>query len=434
VTSSRTMASTRAILQADLTWTGYHFTDDVQVEVLDDGRIGRVGAALSDDPERLEGHALLPGFVNAHSHAFQRGLRGLGERFPDTFGTFWSWREAMYDLVGSLDADATYGWSLRAFEEMRRAGITAVGEFHYLHHGAAGDDFALDQPVIEAARKAGIRLALLYVYYASGGFNQPLQGAQERFRIPSPEAYWRRIEALTRELNQPRERLGAVVHSVRAAELEDLVAIHREARRRNLVFHIHLEEQRREIEQCREVHGLGPMALLVDRLPQLSRTVGVHCTHSAAQDLEAFARAGGTVCLCPLTEANLADGVPDLPAMLEAGVRFSLGTDSNARISMLEEMRWMEYVQRLAWERRGVVLAETGEVARRLLTIDTAGGAAALGLAAGAIGTGRWADFTLIDLEHPSLDGATEDTLAEALVFGADNSVIAGTAVASEWD
>lgn len=427
------MANTRSILQPDLTWTGYHFAPDVQIEVLDDGRIGRVARELTDRPERLERRALLPGFVNAHSHAFQRGLRGRAERFGSADATFWTWREAMYELVESLDAESVYRWSLQAFEEMRRAGITTVGEFHYLHHGANADDFALDQPVIEAARKAGIRLALLYVYYATGGVGKTLQGAQQRFRIASPEAYWQRVEALRRELSRPTEHLGAVVHSVRAASLEDLAAIHREARRRELVFHIHLEEQRQEVESCREAYGLGPMALLVDRLSKLSRTVGVHCTHSAASDLEAFARAGGAVCLCPLTEADLADGVADLPAMLTAGLGLSLGTDSNARISMLEEMRWMEFVQRLARERRGVVLSDSGENARRLLNAGTSGGAAALGLAIGSIATGRWADFTLVDLEHPCLAGAATNTLAEALVFGAPDDVIVGTTVAGRW-
>src|SRR5262245_11930716 len=173
------------VLEADLTWTGERFESGVRVAIGPDGRITGVGALKDAVGERLKGQALLPGFVNAHSHAFQRGLRGRGERFPAGSGSFWTWREAMYGLVGSLDADAFESLCLRTFREMRRAGITTVGEFHYFHHGPEETGWAFDERVLAAASAAGIRIALLEVYYKTGAIGQPLEGAQRRFATPS---------------------------------------------------------------------------------------------------------------------------------------------------------------------------------------------------------------------------------------------------------
>lgn len=348
------------ILEAELTWTGAGFAPGVQLEILPDGRFGRVGRDLGGHVEKLAGRALLPGFVNAHSHAFQRGLRGRGQSFPDGAGSFWSWREAMYTLVDGLDEEAAFRWSRQAFSEMRAAGITTVGEFHYLHHAGDGDDYRLDAPVIEAARAAGIRLVLLYTYYRTGGIGEdgePLEltGGQRRFRTPSPEAYWRRLRELAPTLDPTRERLAVAVHSVRAAAPTELATVHAEARRRRLPFHVHLEEQRREIEECRRAYGQGPLELMLG-LGSLRGSSAVHLTHSTPEALRRFAAAGGGAVLCPLTEADLGDGIPDAPAMVAAGLPLALGTDSNVRISMLEEMRWLEYAQRLAGERRGVLL------------------------------------------------------------------------------
>ncbi len=413
------------VFEADLTWTGQVFEPGIQIEV-SEGRIVSRGLLGLEPTSRLERQALLPGFVNAHSHAFQLGLRGRGELFPSGSGSFWTWRQAMYDLVSSLDEQAFFDLTLRAYREMLAAGITTVGEFHYLHHSAEGEDFAFDDLVLSAAESAGIRLVLLNVYYRSGGIGQELADGQRRFRTADPAQYWRRMDTLGARLRGPAQSLGAVAHSVRAATPEEIAAIHREARRRDMPFHIHLEEQRQEIEQCLEGYGKRPMALLNDTLDSLEGVTAVHCTHSDPQDMARFLAGGGAVCICPLTEANLGDGLADLEAVHRQG-SICLGSDSNARISMLEEMRWLEYGQRLRSETRGRLADAEGRVAAELIRAACGSGADALALATGRIDAGAWADFVALDLDHPSLRGWEASTLAESALFGAPDDVICGT-------
>ena len=437
------MTAALAAVEAELTWTGASFARGRRVEIGADGRIAAVPLAAAEGREsaggrvlRLPRRALLPGFVSAHSHAFQRGLRGHGERFPSGRGSFWSWREAMYGLVESLDTASFRDLCLQAFREMRTAGITAVGEFHYLHHhhvGANGEDWAFDDLLVDAAAEAGIRLVLIETYYRTGGLGRPLEGGQRRFHTPSPDAYWRQVDRLTPRLDPRRQTLAAAVHSLRAASLDDLAAIHVEARRRGLPFHLHLEEQRREIEEVEAAYGARPMEVVLKTLGDLRGTTAVHCTHSDPGDLARYGALGGGVCLCPLTEANLGDGLADVAAMRRAGAPLSLGSDSNARISPVEEMRWLEYGQRLKTESRGALADDRGEVARVALAAATAGGAAALGLPAGSIEPGLWADLVALDLDAPTLAGATPETLLEALLFGAGDEAIAATCVGGEW-
>jgi len=304
------------VLAADLTWTGDRFESGVQVAVDDDGRIEAVGALGRTPDARLAGRALLPGFVTAHSHAFQRGLRGRGETFPRGSGSFWTWREAMYDLVSRLDAPTFRALCILTFREMRAAGVTTVGEFHYFHHREAGPDAAdyeFDSLVLQAAAEAGIRIALIQSYYHTGAVGQPLEGAQRRFRSPSPQVYWEQMDRLAGLVDSPRQTLAASVHSLRAAGPADLAAIYDEARRRDLPFHIHVEEQQREIEDVIAYYGQRPMALLLETLGTAMDLTAVHCTHTDGEEMERFLAAGGTVCFCPLTEGNLGDGIPTAP-------------------------------------------------------------------------------------------------------------------------
>jgi formiminoglutamate deiminase len=427
------------VIAADWTWTGDRFEPGVQVRVGEDGRIAMVGAmgaagALGAEPDvRLTGRALLPGMVSAHSHAFQRGLRGRGETFPEGSGSFWTWREAMYGLVADLDPEGFERLCLRTFREMRAAGITCVGEFHYLHHrepSGDGGDYAMDERVLAAAAAAGIRIALLPTYYRTGAIGKPLAGAQRRFGSASPAAIWEQMDRLRDRVDPRRQSLGAAVHSLRAASLDDLAAVYGEARRRGLPVHIHVEEQRREIEESLAAYGKRPMELLRDTLGTAEGLTAVHCTHTEAGDLAWFLGTGGTACVCPLTEANLGDG---LPALNIQDASLCLGSDSNARISMLEEMRWLEYGQRLRSENRGALRDRDGQVARVLFRAATIGGARALGVDAGRIAPGAWADFTAIDLEAPTLAGWEPETLLESLVFGAAEEAVAGTCVAGDW-
>ncbi|HWM94866.1 MAG TPA: formimidoylglutamate deiminase [Thermoanaerobaculia bacterium] len=420
------------VFEADWTWTGERFEPGIQVRI-EEARIVEVGALGIPPDLRLENRALLPGMISAHSHAFQRGLRGRGERFPAGSGSFWTWREAMYGLVDRLDPDRFQALCLQTFREMRAAGITCVGEFHYFHHGpelhgSELDAWAFDKRVLRAAAEAGIRIVLLQVYYRTGAIGQPLEGAQRRFDSLSPAAFWKQADRLASLLDPRTQTLGASVHSLRAASLEDLRAVYDEARRRDLVFHIHVEEQRREVQDALAFYGRHPMQLLLETLGTATDVTAIHCTHTEPEDMERFLAGGGTVCICPLTEGNLGDGIASLP-----GGGICLGSDSNARISMLEEMRWLEYVQRLAAESRGVLRDHEGHVGRVLFDAATVGGARALGIDAGRIAPGCWADFVTVDLGAPSLAGWEPDTLMDALVFGAADEAIAATCVGGLW-
>jgi formiminoglutamate deiminase len=418
------------VIQADYTWLGDGFAAGVQVAVSAGGKIEAVGSLGRPVTHPLKHTALLPGFITAHSHAFQRGLRGKGERFPAAAGTFWTWRESMYQLVASLDPDSFRRLSLRAFREMRDAGITAVGEFHYLHHDR-GTDHRFDEILVHAASQAGIRLVLLQAFYAYGGIGKPLEGAQRRFATPSLEQYWSQMDRLAGMIDPATQTLGVAPHSIRAVGLDEIAALHQEAVRRNLPFHMHVEEQRAEIAECVAAYGKTPMFLLNETLQSAGNLCAVHCTHTTSDDMTRFLQSGGAVCLCPLTEANLGDGVPELRRL--AGARLSLGTDSNARISMVEEMRLLEYGQRLRDERRGVLTDPTGRVATTALGAATHGGAQALKLRAGRIEPGYWADLVALDLSAPPLAELPMDALLEGLVFGGGNEVISGTFVGGLW-
>ena len=366
----------------------------------------------------LGGRAVAPGFVNAHSHAFQIALRGRGECYergmreftsppaPGTGGNFWSWREEMYRLVGSIDAAEMKRRCLQAFREMLQAGITCVGEFHYLHHPteAAGGEpgategctYELDDVVIEAAEEANIRLVLLCTHYDLSGFGgAPVEGPQRRFFSPSADRLVTRLDELHLQatgvptdapgvvggrFGDRRVTFGIAAHSLRATGLPDLISLSAAAISRGLKLHVHLEEQTAEIDACKQNHeGATPMRLLLDSLDEdLTHVTAVHCTHSDPAELAEFVRRGGRVCVCPATEGALGDGIPPLgesevqqaaaervaaPRVM-AGTTLSgsadcwvcLGTDCNASIDFQAEMRWLEYGQRLRFRRRGVLL------------------------------------------------------------------------------
>lgn len=243
------------VLEPELAWVDDRFQANVRVHVGQDGAIESVtqagDAATKTEIQviKLPGHALIPGMVNAHSHAFQRGLRGLGETYPrdSTTSSFWTWREEMYKLVGSMTHDKIYDLTHQCFSEMRDAGITSVGEFHYFHHARPDEcdapTFAYDETVLRAARDVGIRVVLLNAYYEHGGFQRaPMSESQKRFKVDSQSAYWANMDKLLAKMDATQS-LGVVAHSMRAVGLEDIVKLHEESVRRGLVFHIHLEEQ-----------------------------------------------------------------------------------------------------------------------------------------------------------------------------------------------
>jgi formimidoylglutamate deiminase len=330
----------------------------------------------------------LPGFVNVHSHAFQRALRGRVEG-----DDFWAWRGAMLTEAGTLTPSRVAALYERTYREMVAAGYTTVGEFHYVGRDEA---FA----AIEAARVAGIELVLLAVAYGRGG--------PARFRQGSIDSYIGWVE----ELRQSGARVGLAAHSVRACSADWLEAVGGFAKSEGLVLHVHADEQPREIEECLAEHGRRPVELLAELGCLGPHTTVVHATHANEHELDLLAEAGAGICLCPTTEANLGDGFPPVELMVERGIRLCIGSDSNVRIDPLEELRELEGIARRRLLCRNVIATE------RLLEIGSAGGARALGLDA-------WPSIA-IDLEHRSLSGVPLEEARAALVFGCAADVIAG--------
>jgi len=329
----------------------------------------------------------LPGFVNAHSHAFQRALRGRTEG-----GDFWGWRDDMLELAASLTTDQVRKGYVQVYGEMLGAGYTVVGEFHYL--GLAEAHAAAD-----AAAEAGIELVLLLAAYGRGGI--------ERFRQDSVAGYLLQLE----ELRAAGVRVGVAPHSVRACPRDWLEELGRYAAAEGLPLHVHADEQAREIEECLAEHGLRPLELLAETGCLGPSTTVVHATHADAHELDLLADAGARVCVCPTTEANLGDGFAPVQELCERGVGICIGSDSNVRIDPLEELRELEGIARRRAGRRNVVSVSS------LLCFGADEGAAALGLE-------RWPDVE-VDLDHPSLAGVEPEDVHAALIFGSSAEVFA---------
>ena len=386
---------------------------------VEDGRVLRLGPATQG--ERLPGRALAPGFVNDHSHAFQRGLRGAVERLDPSHprDDFWTWRERMYALAARLTPESMREVCRRLYEEMLSAGYTGVTEFHYVHHDPEGkpyeDPNSLAKAVALAAEDAGIRLLLLPVAYARGGI--------PRFRDPSLQPFLERVDALRRWAQErPLVEVGVAAHSVRATPKEWLERIGEYARGDDLRLHIHADEQPREIEECRKEHGMRPVELLENVGFLCGRTTVVHATHADGRELDLLAECGSSVCACPTTEGNLGDGFLPAEGILGRGIRLSVGSDSHARVDPFEELREIETNARRLSGRRNVLVPED-ETSPTPWLLEAGWGRS--GLEAGSP-----ADLVEIDLEHPSLAGVEPDDLTSALVFGAGSRVVAGTWVA----
>jgi formimidoylglutamate deiminase len=330
---------------------------------------------------------ILPGFVNAHSHAFQRALRGRTEG-----GDFWAWRMAMLDIARCQTPERVKTEYVPVYREMLQNGYTAVGEFHYL-----GFEEAL--AAAEAAAEAGIELVLLYAAYGRGGI--------EQFRQASVAEYFEQVERLrARGL-----RVGVAPHSVRACPADWLEEIGAYAEREGLVLHVHACEQPREVEECIAEHGIPPIELLARCGCLGRRTTVVHATHASEHELDLLRQASARVCITPTTEANLGDGFAPVDQLCERGIAVCIGSDSNVRIDPLEELRELEGTARRLTLRRNVVSLD------RLLAFGSDEGAAAIGIEA-------WPDI-VVDLEHPSLQGVEDGDALSALVFGCSSEVLA---------
>jgi formimidoylglutamate deiminase len=366
----------------------------------------------------------LPGFVNAHSHAFQRGMRGVVERVDPAHphDDFWTWREEMYAAAGRLDPDSAHAVALLAYREMRAAGFVAVGEFHYVHHRPDGTPYepanAMSLATAAAADEAGIDQVLLMTAYERAGAGLPPTPGQRRFCDPDVATYLGRVEELAGD--RPAGRVGLAPHSVRAVSRGWLEQIGRFADSAGMVVHVHACEQRREIEECLAEHGRRPIELLADAGCLGRRTTIVHGTHASDGELDLLAQAGASVCLCPTTEANLGDGYLPALRLFERGIRVCIGTDSNTVIDPVVEVREVEAVARRTAERRNVLVPEDGDgPTGYLLSVGSRFGAEALGLPPPP-------DIEL-DLSHPSLAGVAERDAAAALIFGGSAAALRPT-------
>ncbi|HEV8590105.1 MAG TPA: formimidoylglutamate deiminase [Pyrinomonadaceae bacterium] len=404
----------------------------------------------------LTNRALLPGMVNAHSHAFQRVLRGRTEFRANERDSFWTWRELMYSAATRLTPEDIYDASRMAFLEMALSGITAVGEFHYLHHAPDGkpydDPNLLAKEVIRAAGDVGLRIALLRVAYARSGFNVEPEPKQTRFIEANPRSFLKNLESLIADVNRGGARatapsatawVGVAPHSVRAVPLDYLRAVIGYANDHELKVHMHVAEQPAEVSACVEEYGRTPIALLESEGLLSDRFTAVHAIHVTPKAIPSFAKSGAMVCACPTTERNLGDGVVPADEYLKHGVSICLGTDSHAQIDLLEDARELEYHLRLQKLERAILGARTPSSARAsdtaafLFDCATVNGARSIGAPNGSLEIGKPADFFTVDLNDPTIAGASPDDLLASIVFSISRAavrevVVGGKPIVSE--
>ena len=408
----------------ELAWLGGDRVEAGALVTVEDGRVHSLELGVSRAPRdatRLGG-VTIPGFGNAHSHAFQRALRG---RTQDERGSFWSWRDRMYETAARLQPDSYLKLARGTFAEMALAGITAVGEFHYLHRDPEGVRYAhpnaMGEAVIEAARQVGIRITLLDACYLRGGIGEPLSRGQRRFSDGDVEGWIERVDELE---DRPMAKIGAAIHSIRAVDPQSAGRVVDWVRDRPL--HAHVSEQRAENEACIDAYGVTPTQVLADEGALDRAFTAIHATHVTQGDLELLSGSGCTVCLCPTTERDLADGVGPAGRMHDAGVKLALGSDSHAVIDHFEEAPAVELDERLVSGRRGIHRPVD------LLTHATAGGYASLGWDAAGLEAGMLADFVSVGLDSVRLAGAEREQLPTALVFSATAADVRDVIVGGE--
>ncbi len=408
------------------------WADDVQLDIAPAGDIARVtrGAVPGARAHRVE--LLVPGMANLHSHAFQRAMAGLAEVAGPGEDSFWSWREVMYGFLARLGPDDVEAIAAQLYVELLRHGFTAVAEFHYLHHDVEGRPYAEREEMslrcIEAARACGIAITHLPVLYAHGGFGgKPPAAGQRRF-LNTPDALLAMAQRLARHYaGDPDVRIGVAAHSLRAVTATELAALVEGSGEPGAAvpLHVHVAEQTREVEECLAWCGARPVQWLLGEQPVDERWCLVHATHVDEGELAALAASGAVAGLCPSTEANLGDGLFPAARFAALGGRFGVGTDSHVGTSPVEELRWLEYGQRLVHRRRNVLAPGPGESTGSALYAGAlAGGARALGRAGGALAPGRRADLVVLDHAHPALLGRAPERVLDAWLFAGNESPV----------
>jgi len=427
-------------LWARTAWLNNTWQANVVLRVDANGRWSEVTANIAQPPhdaEVLPG-PILPSLVNAHSHAFQRAFAGLAERRESEADDFWSWRDRMYRVALRITPEHLRAIAAHLFVELLRGGYTHVCEFHYLQHDRDGKPYAdpleLSWAIADAAQEAGIGLTMLPVLYERAGFKQPaLRDDQRRFRT-SPQSVWAAQHTLNKS-GRPLLNAGVAIHSLRAAAPESITMLRKLAEGFDGPIHIHVAEQTAEVDDCLSSTGARPIEWLARERLLDQRWQLVHATHTVPSEIGAVADSGAGVVICPSTEGNLGDGLCDLTGWLDAGVPLTLGSDSHVTREWREELRWLDYGQRLAKRQRNVAAAPKASepsTAQRLFSRVLAGAAAA-GQPGWGLQVGARADALIVDLHGASLVGIPASNLLDALVFSSPGRPWRDVMVAGRW-
>ena len=412
--------STRALPDGRL-WTpdGWQAARRVQVDAR-----GHVTGVVDG---RESARRLLPGIANLHSHAFQRAMAGMAERQTDPADSFWTWRETMYRFASRFSPDTLYAVAAQLYAEMLESGYTSVCEFHYLHHTPSGrpyrDPTAMSQALVSAARDTGIRLTLLPVLYMSGGFDGRALGERQQRFGHGIDDYLALLDRLCEEASD-MVHVGCALHSLRAVP-PDAMARVLEALPPAMPVHIHIAEQVAEVEDCVALRGARPVAWLLDHAAVDRRWTLVHATHLDADEVAGIVRSGATVALCPTTEANLGDGLFPLRDYLDAHGSWGIGSDSHISVSPVEELRWLEYGQRLVTRRRNIAVDPgTPSVGETLLKGVSASAMHSSGHRSGGLQPGDCADAVVLDMDAPQLQGATDADAIDRWLFSGNRNLV----------
>ncbi|WP_350335387.1 formimidoylglutamate deiminase [Coralliovum pocilloporae] len=410
--------------------SGQNWLKDCRITLVE-GRIANIEEGMPVAAADYSVDVLLPSLGNLHSHTFQRAMAGMTEFRAAGKESFWTWRELMYRFLDHLTPEQFEAIAAMVFMEMQEAGYASVGEFHYVHHQPGGSPYTrlseLSERIFAAASQTGIGLTHLPVLYTYGGVNQePLAGGQLRF-ANDVDRFLSLTEACRDNLSSlPADaQVGIAPHSLRATSPADLTHVLKETPQGPI--HIHISEQLREVADVEARLGQRPVAWLLDNVDVDTRWCLIHATHMTEAETISMAKSGAVAGLCPITEANLGDGPFSGPTYLEGGGRFGLGSDSNIRISLTEELRTLEYSQRLRDLNRNVLVVGEGSVGKALYTGAALGGAQALGRDAGIVEIGKLADLVAIDRSHPALCTLQDDQLLDGLCFVAPDTIVTDT-------
>jgi formimidoylglutamate deiminase len=410
------------------------WAEDVRFKIAD-GNLESIEIDSTVSADDFSASLVIPGLANAHSHAFQRALTGHTEkRGPSDRDTFWSWRTQMYRLAGVIDADALVVIARQAYSEMMASGYTAVAEFHYLHgkQNGGGKIGAMSEAILTAAADTGIRLTYLPILYERAGFDDPEPTHEQRRFVMTPDEFVDHYE-IARQTAGPNVTVGVGAHSLRAVTRLSLRGLVDLASRDECPMHIHIAEQTAEVEQCIARHNARPVEWLLKEFSPNENWCLVHATHSTDEELRLLSESQAVVCLCPSTEANLGDGLFPLRVWLDRGGRMAIGSDSQITINPFEELRWLEYGQRLHTRSRNVAALNGSHTGKNLFSQALEGGQRACGHDAGGLRVGGPADLVTLDDGSPMLAGHDTRSTFDALVFSGGRSPLDRVMVAGEW-